>query len=483
MKKNTSNEEIELPKLKSIYNTIVNTTNISVEKIKDILNNKNKKRKKQIIIPSIIIGLLLIGLCIYISIPPKILSIDYNETINNNNTQTLIVKFKTNNNFPSKCKINNKKWVKSKNNKCLLEVSTGNNKIYIKNLFNISTLNKNIVVNGVKSVKLDSEKYYLALGESLKLNATLEVVGEVNSKLKWISSNPNVVSVEDGIITGLEIGESQVTVTSDTNSFYTTNVIVTNLITPMILDDKKTFLTCNVYTDEEGKILDDILKTRIDIKGEKSRAALIETIRFLTLSFKYKVPYFFENGRLEPYGKMHYVDGEGRYYHKGLYLTNSKKNDIIASLVGPATWGCPLTNFDDSYGWVVGGKYPNGLDCSGFVSWALYNSGIDVKDIGAGITNNVDDLSDLGEMHKLTFELINNKEFKVGDIIGWDGHVALIAGVDDENIYIAESLLKGARLSTFNYKNPHGDLYKKYTYVNNMDNVYERDGIYNDMWN
>lgn len=60
------------------------------------------------------------------------------------------------------------------------------------------------------------------------------------------------------------------------------------------LDDKKKFLPCHAYTEEEAHIIDEALRTRVLNKGEGTRAALIETIRFMTLSFKYKVSYFYE---------------------------------------------------------------------------------------------------------------------------------------------------------------------------------------------
>ena len=477
-------EEIEIPKLKKIYNTIVNTTMLSVSAVKEGLEKIDKKKKKVsiIILVLVIICAISITFFVYIAIPPKIISVTYSEKISENDTQKITIKYKINNKFKTICKLNNNEWIKSNNNSCIFDASTGTNKIYIKNLFNTKELSELTDVNGVKRISLDGEKIYLAVGETISLNTKIDFVGDADRSLKWISSNSDIVSVEDGKITGLTNGESLITVTSKNNVSYTTKVIVTDLISPMVLNDKKKVVACNKYSEEEASILDDILKTRIELKGVGSRAALVETIRFITLSFKDKIPYFFENGRLEPYGRMKYVDGEGRYYHKGLYLSESKKLDIKASFVGPSIWGCPLTNFDDLYGWTIGAKYPNGLDCSGFVSWALYNAGIDVGDIGAGISEGIDDISDLGEMHKLTYEFVNNKEFKVGDIIGWDGHIALIAGIDDENIYIAESLSKGVRIATYSYINKYSELYRSYQYINKMDNVYNADGIYTDMW-
>ena len=57
MKKNTKDNEIEIPKLKNIYNTIVNTAVISVDTIKKNLDNIDKKKKKRI---SIVLILLIV---------------------------------------------------------------------------------------------------------------------------------------------------------------------------------------------------------------------------------------------------------------------------------------------------------------------------------------------------------------------------------------------------------------------------------------
>ena len=438
--------------------------------------------KKKTWIISILVFIIILLIAGYLCNPPQIKKINLSDEISEKDTKQMIIEIKTNNPFITKCRINKGKWVNAKNNKCYFDVKTDTYEIEVKNLFNVIKVKENIVVNGVKSIALESKKIYLALGEKLKLHTIIKTVGEADETLKWKSFNNDIVSVEDGIITGNKVGTAKIAVYAKNNREYETEIIVTDLIVPMEINNKKKTVPCNHYTEEEAAILDDILKTRIETKGEGTRAALIEAIRFLTLSFEYKVPYFFESGRLANYGTIKHVDGEGRYYKKGLYLSESKKKDITATFVGPAIWGCPLTNYDDTYGWGFGVKYPNGLDCSGFVTWALLNSGIDVGDIGAGITPGVKAMNDVGETHQLTYSYVNKKEFKVGDIIARNGHTALIAGIDDEYIYIAESLLKGVRIEKFSYKNKNSKLYTQYSYINTLDEVYNGDGIYNNMW-
>ena len=334
--------------------------------------------------------------------------------------------------------------------------------------------------DGVKSIKFKVDTFYLAIGESEKLNYDIESSKD-DYKLTWSSENEDIVSISDGKIVGVNLGTSVVTLKSESGKKAEVSVMVTDLIRKPELDDKKKFLPCHAYTEEEAHIIDEALRTRVLNKGEGTRAALIETIRFMTLSFKYKVSYFYENGRMHGSG-VRKADGEGRYYHKGLYLSEDKFKDIKVSHKGPAIWGCPLTNLQDHNRYKPGAKMPNGLDCSGFVTWSLYNSGLDVGDIGAGINDRHKDMSDVGEMHSLTYEYANSGDYKVGDVIARWGHTALIAGRDSEYLYIAESLLKGVRIEKVSYKNPNSSLYKYYAYINKMDKEYSKNDDYTDMW-
>lgn len=334
--------------------------------------------------------------------------------------------------------------------------------------------------DGVKSIKFKVDTFYLAIGESEKLNYDIESSKD-DYKLTLLSENEDIVSISDGKIVGVNLGTSVVTLKSESGKKAEVSVTVTDLIRKPELDDKKKFLPCHAYTEEEAHIIDEALRTRVLNKGEGTRAALIETIRFMTLSFKYKVSYFYENGRMHESG-VRKADGEGRYYHKGLYLSEDKFKDIKASHKGPAIWGCPLTNLQDHNRYKPGAKMPNGLDCSGFVTWSLYNSGLDVGDIGAGINDRHKDMSDVGEMHSLTYEYANSGDYKVGDVIARWGHTALIAGKDSEYLYIAESLLKGVRIEKVSYKNPNSSLYKYYAYINKMDKEYSKNDDYTDMW-
>ena len=128
--------------------------------------------------------------------------------------------------------------------------------------------------------------------------------------------------------------------------------------------------------------------------GYQTRAAVVAAARFLLLEFPYRLNYFPEHGRIDYPGRLH-ADGEGRNYHVGLYLDESKFADIEASVTGPAIWGCPLEVNSGEVDQPAGNFYANGLDCSGFVSWVLLNGGFEVGALWSGFVY-YDGLLDFG---------------------------------------------------------------------------------------
>ena len=438
----------------------------------------------------IIIGLFIIVFCsfaitasFFLSRPISIEDISYSN-LNDDLSKTLTISLKNTDTFSS-CSINGLDWIKPINNKCSFDVKDGEFIIKVKNFLTNTKKPIEVSINDISNIELNTHDYYLALDESYNLRAKVDIVGKLNDYvLSWESEDPTIVEVNNGKITGKNIGTTKIKVSYINGINDEATVTVTDIIRKHELDDKKKTVPCEAYTEEEAKLLDKILESRVQAEGEGTRSALLQVIRFITLNFKYKVPYFFEHGRINNTSGQRFVDGEGRYYHKGLYLSENKYADLKKSHCKPKMWGCGLPNYDDLYGWTIGGLYPNGLDCSGFVSWAFLNSGKDVGDYGSGFNESGFDLSDLGPHHDITYEFLNSDKYKVGDIIGWNGHIALIAGKDSKYIYIAESLNKGLRINKKNYVDKNSDLYKEntYSYIANLNDFYLEDGTYTDMW-
>lgn len=364
------------------------------------------------------------------------------------------------------------------NGRCYVTVPLKEQYVYFKDNDDIIS-DVLVVTDYVVSLEME-DKYYLTLGKEKALYNELIVVG--NPDVSWMTEFDGVISVNENSFSTKELGNTVLKAVLNNKIIAETNIVVTDVITevPEKFDDKKDFLSCEVFTSDEAILLDEILAYRIEQAGYGTRAGAVAAARFLTLEFPYRISYYWESGRLNNTGK-HYVDGEGRYYHTGLYLDSSKYDFIEASLFGPAMWGCKLMSYeDDPPNFIPGVKYPNGLDCSGFVSWALLNGGFDVGDRGAGDLPSDGQLTDLGDFRVLTDELINSGKIKVGDLFNFWGHISILIGQDEKNFYIAESLndYKGLIAKTYAKKSVN----KTFKYVVLMDEVYNGDGNITDMW-
>lgn len=401
-------------------------------------------------------------------------------------TKNVTVELADVNFFKTECSLDNETWQTASLGRCTYELPAGDYKVYIKNFLNEESYDFKVSINEIRSFDVNITKWYLAPNETFKILNKMEYVGLPDLSLDYKSDDESVAVVDaNGIIKGVGNGSTKIHIIPHGFDEKVIEITTTDLIRAPELDDTKPVVKCQQYTEEEADLLDEILRTRVEQRGEGTRAALLEVTRFMTLSLKVKIPYFYEHGRMKPYWKnSKKVDGEGRWYHKGLYLSE-KKYDLIAPenvKEKKAMWGCPLTNYDDSDGWAVGAKKPNGLDCSGFVSFSLYNSGQDPGDIGAGMDPELISMDDFGIKHDLTYEFANSDKYKVGDMIGRNGHVALISGKDDEYLYITESLLKGVRMVQYSYKNKSSKLYTNYEYIGDLSERYVADGDYTDMW-
>ena len=327
------------------------------------------------------------------------------------------------------------------------------------------------------------------------------------------------------------------------------------------------------------KRLNNILDEKVKAAGYGTRAGVVEAARFLAINFPFKVPYAYgdwkkndvindsertsafvsyENSNIKtnksisnPYG----IPSQnnlifGRYYSYGINVFNKSlfpeyeqvyvgsnaygsgykvniKND--SSKVN-YSWGCQVGKQDhnNTLGSAVGysqiGRstkdtyYLNGLDCTGFIYWALINGGyiptrntdddkkynIDSTNFygmiaGNNATNN-DDIVKLHEYDK------DKNLIKVGDLTfnnsEGEAHIGIIIGIDDTYYYIAEETgyvirndvndtqLKRAglvvsRTCIDKNKCPGDDNTdkKRFTRVLLMRNVYKNgDGNLTDMW-
>lgn len=328
--------------------------------------------------------------------------------------------------------------------------------------YNILKYKSNVYIDS----KITINEIYLSLNEEYDLIS--------DEKLNYEVLDKSIISLNDNSIKGLSVGESVLEV-SYLFSKKRINVIVSDLYALPELNNEKEYLPCGKYSKDDNMLLDNALKFNIDKVSYKTRAAVVEAARFLVLRFNYKLNYFVENGRLNNYGTKSYVDAEGRYYHTGFYLNSYKFDEIKASLYGPVTWGCPLQSK------LYGDMRINGIDCSGYVSWAILNGGFDIGDSGSGYNDfRSDDLDDFGERTKITMEFLKSKKLKPGDLITRDGHIGIIIGIEEDKIHIADAFDLDLHTHSYTYQELVNTT--DWTTLHLMDSVYKEDGNLTYMW-
>ena len=87
-------------------------------------------------------------------------------------------------------------------------VSTSNG---VTSELSITVLEKNIEI---ESISFDSEKIFAEKGKSMTLNIDIKPIDATNKTLIWESSNPDVASVNNGVITALSEGTTKIIVTT-----------------------------------------------------------------------------------------------------------------------------------------------------------------------------------------------------------------------------------------------------------------------------
>lgn len=374
-------------------------------------------------------------------------------------------------------------WQQISENKCNLKIDDDDKYIYIRDSKNIGE-KIDISDYSSKIVRIEinnkvNDKIKMIKEEVKELGIILKTIGTPDETLTYFSEDENVVKIEEGKLVAVDDGITNITISDNYGNIEKIEVQVTSLITLPQINNKKPFISNKQYTPEEAKILDEYLFYQIDEAGYETRAGVVAAARFLSLELEYRIPYFIENGRLAHFNHQRpYCDGEGRYFHRGLYLSEDKFEILEKSVAGPAMWGAYIREWSEDNGIIR-----NGLDCSGFVCWCLINGGFDqLGDIGGGLSEGLPTISDYGVSQKITMELLESGKVKAGDPIGYDGHIGIIIGVDDKHVYVADTLYhsKGLIATKYTFRelvNSH------FTHIYDYTEVYGgKEGNYTNMW-
>jgi hypothetical protein len=427
-----------------------------------------------------------VSLGVFSKIKEDSINISYNNEVKNENKE-FEVKIDYIDDDTVQCSIDNENFKDIKD--CTFNLIAGDYTVYIKKDEEVKSKKFNVKgkYDGDYKTTIDVlDTYYLALGGTKTMEYTFEYPDGYDTSRTYNIEDSSIISIEGDTIKGLANGTTTLNVQLKDGNHKNYKIMVTDIISPPTLNNRKEYLPCMRYTQEEADLLDKILDSRVQEAGEGTRGGVVAAARFINLEFKYQIKYFNENGRLNNHGIRPHVDGEGRFFHKGMYLQTDKYNVLEpgASDTGPKPWGCEI------YDRFISRMNKNGLDCSGFVTWAMYQGGFIYHDSGAGeFAEFDDDLSDLGPHHEITDNYMKTGNYQVGDFIARNGHAALIVGITDDTVYTAESLpprleiyIYGRYTDLSNHKSlVHDD---NLTYVVEMDDIYPNGkGWYHNYWN
>ena len=160
----------------------------------------------------------------------------------------------------------------------------------------------------------------------------------------------------------------------------------------------------DVFLESHGSSLEEfnnLIASNVEDSGYGTRAgvvaAAVTLIAELGNNYNVKIPYFWGGG----HGQM--IEGAASNWGSGRCFTSAN---------GQAYTAC-------------------GLDCSGFITWALYNGGFDVAARSAGSFQN------LSGAERVTLE--DSAILEPGDLLESNSHIVLVIGVDEDEYICAEA--------------------------------------------
>ena len=335
---------------------------------------------------------------------------------------------------------------KSSNKEVRYEVNSNSNYLFTIGLTNGQVLRKNIEIDNII-------KNYTCTGEITTTGTKLKV-NQAGSEIKgysWITKN-ETVNGGSTYNKNKIISSARVSLTFANNKSYEVNCSITdNLLYRFTYDLKNTGtwtkpeMQCNTYTAADRTKLENLLKKAIAAAGGKgTRGGVVEAARFMVGGLDYRVRY---------QGPKSTDSRVGRYAHEGLNIGNS------------SAWGCRV------------GGYTQGMDCTHFIEWVLYQNGITQ---GAYTFPRSE-----------TSKVIN--KLKPGDLVyvkcgkscanpsAGLSHVGIIVGIDGDTYYIAESVPgKDGKLGVTMHATSKETLLKAYTLIGNIP--FKGEGNVTDMW-
>jgi len=296
--------------------------------------------------------------------------------------------------------------------------------LFIYRYLTINVLN--IPLTGVTSSNVSSSGNSSKSTSGTSSNSDTSDDAETSSENTGVSSNTDETS-EDNLNDSASIDDNA---GGYTGGYYAGDVsaILEPISSMANVSQPTATIPCNGDMTQYQNQLDSEIRT----VGTRTRNAVVVAANYLAAEFPYKVPYFLNGGHSDR-------DLNGGFLGSGSSYTTK--------------WGCDRLEGNkqsSKYGKVI----PNGLDCSGFVSWAYLTAGF--KDV----SGNKEYRWNKGNFERIGFSNANcsyiKSKIQPGDVLqiktsGKISHTAIVLAYDDNEIKFAQS--SGSRGVNIEYIN------------------------------
>ena len=220
--------------------------------------------------------------------------------------------------------------------------------------------------------------------------------------------------------------------------------------------NKGDMIKCN-----SGSTYNTSLYNNVRTAGYKTRNGVVAAGLYLSSHIGVHIPYFWTGG----------------HYHS--YSGYQDKGDNLMGV--PNKWGCQVKMaFGGTGAQKDGSLYPFGVDCSGFVAWAIFNGGYYTGNQSQEIFINTKSTpSSIGGVSVSNVSVSSSKgKIKPGDIAWKKGHVGLVVEVSDSGFTVAEAKSYKQGLIVTNHKYSSSN----FTKIILMDNFYSNYKKSSSLW-
>lgn len=206
----------------------------------------------------------------------------------------------------------------------------------------------------------------------------------------------------------------------------------------------------NMITCGTGSQYNTDLYNYVRSAGYKTREGVVAAALYLSSHIDVHIPYFWSGGHTHNYNGY---------------------QDYGENFMGvPDKWGCDVKMaFGGTSAQKDGQYYPFGIDCSGFISWAILNGGYYTGGNQSVIISTKSPPST--SLKGIKVEVISSGnakgKIKPGDVAHKSGHVGMIVEVSSNSYKVAEAA---------GYKS--GLVIKEYKYGSNFDHIILMDNFY-----